>query len=566
MSRYLRYIEQSEKWRGNKTDRHVIDRFNEAYDVIYDSDDYIPDPDAIREFACAAENGDYDLIYCDEDVVRDHQRTKPYFKPGYSPASERSLGYISGMTAVKKGLEYEGLYSFKRDRVCHIEKVLYHRRRSRTVPETAGDDMFFDKVHGRISVIILSKDHPDMLERCVRSLKSSFVTEDTEIVLVDNGSSEGAKRRYEEISGEYGVRYIYDPAEFNYSALNNRGVSEASGEVLVFLNDDIEIPGAEKGIIERLAAISSGDETGACGIKLLYPGEEKIQHCGITLLYSGPSHRLQGYKDEDHYYGYSNHDINVIAVTGACLAVRRDRFEAVGGFDERLPVAYNDVDLCMRLYEAGLYNICMNSHHLIHYEGATRADDGKDRAAYDRLKRERFYFNSKHGELINNGDPYMNKNFSPYSLDFDLNLPYDWELSGYSKLKRINSRIRNKNHVHSAMDGFAYKLSDAYGNEDYFEASGWVFKEGINRLKPCVVIEAGGERYAADTAAVRRIDVGEVFPKFKKSADSGFIARISAVELEKLGLKGEITAYPALVSRHGRIYKGDEECQRRAEI
>ena len=208
----------------------------------------------------------------------------------------------------------------------------------------------------------------------------------------------------------------------------------------------------------------------------------------------------------------------------------------------------------------------MNSHHLIHYEGATRADDRKNREAYERLGNERAYFNSKHRALIEGGDPFMNSNLSPYSLGFDINLPYEWELSGYSKIWSVNSRLKTRKRIHASLDVFEYRLADAYGNEDYYEASGWIFKEGLNRLHPCVVIEADGKMYAAGTSQVRRIDVGEVFPKFKKSADSGFIARISAVELEKLGISGDIAIYPALMDPHKHLFKGDEECQKKIKI
>ena len=129
MSRYLQFIEQTEKWRGRSTDRHIIDSFISRYDVIYDSDDYVPDPDALAEFARAAKTGDYDIIYCDEDMIRDQMRTRPYFKPDYAPESERSLDYISGMVALKKGRRQDALYPCPREKVCHISKVLYHRLR-----------------------------------------------------------------------------------------------------------------------------------------------------------------------------------------------------------------------------------------------------------------------------------------------------------------------------------------------------------------------------------------------------------------------------------------------------
>ncbi|MCR5773681.1 MAG: glycosyltransferase [Lachnospiraceae bacterium] len=566
MSRYLRYIDKNETWRGEHTDRHIIDRFNETYDIIYDSDSFTPDPDAIGEFARASQNGDYDLIYCDEDVISDHHRIKPFFKPGYSPENERSLKYISGMIALKKGQTPSDLSGYAREKVFHIEKVLYHRDKERETPEPEASDPFVEKTEKKISVILLSKDHPDMLERCVRSLRAALISDDTELILIDNGSSKGCKRRYREISKEHGIIYRYRESEFNYSELNNFGVSQAKGDILVFMNDDIEVPESEKGVIEKLAARADLEDAGAVGIKLLYPGEEKIQHCGITLLYSGPSHKLQGYRDESYYKGYSDHDINALAVTGACLAVRKDRFEAVGGFDEKLPVAYNDVDLCLKLYEKGFYNICMNSHHLIHYEGATRTDDRKHREAYERLKSEREYFNAKHGELVDSGDPFMNKNITPYGLDFEINLPYEWELSGLSDVKDSYGRIRKKKGIHASLDRIDYRLADAYGNEDFYEVTGWIFKEGFCRMSPCVVIEGEGGRCVADTAGMRRPDVGEAFSRFKKSADSGFMARIPAKELERLGIKGEITVYPAFAGRNRRIYKGDEECQKKTEI
>ena len=566
MTRYLRYLKLTETWRGRKTDRHVIDRFNEAYDIVFDSDDYIPDPDAIAEFARAASKGDYDLIYCDEDLVLDNRRTKPYFKPAYSPENERSLGHISGMTALKKGLNPDKLDGFSRHKVCHIPKVLYHRSKERRRSDPEKPDLFFDSFHGKISIVILSKDHPDMLEKCVSSISDSLISDDVEVILVDNGSSDGAKRRYEEISRAFGIRYLYSPEEFNYSDLNNYGASMAKGDILIFMNDDVIIPRSEKGILEKMAARADGEDAGAVGIKLLYPGEERIQHCGIVLLHSGPSNKLQGYKDDSYYFGYSDHDINTIAVTGACLAVSRDRFEQLGGFDTRLPVAYNDVDLCIRLYKKRLNNICINSRHLIHFEGATRADDTKDRASYERLKNERLYFTAKHGDITDGGDPYINKNLSPYRLDFDLNLSSEWELMGMSEVLPLNGRLRNKKHVHANLDSFEYRLSDAYGNEDFYEVTGWIFTELPSDLKPCAVIECEGRKIVAEGFEVKRSDVGEAFPRFKKSASSGFIARIPAEDTEKYDIKGSILIRPALMDGKGRVYTGDEECQKNAEI
>ncbi len=588
MTKYLCWTEQTETWRGRGASRHAVDNFTDSYDIVYDSDDHIVDPDAIEEFARAAEGCDYDLLYCDEDVIRKGLREEPFFKPGYSPETQRTTGYIDGMIAVKKGVEYEDLSHFARDKVCHIDKVLYHRRSEKLLPggsagkgasvksgdkdakekkdaKDRGEDLFIDRLDKKISVIILSKDHPGMLTSCVESLKASMLSDDTEIILVDNGSSDENRLRYEEISRKNGLSYYYDPEEFNYPKLNNFGVSKASGDVFVFMNDDIEIPESEKGITEKLALKATEEGVGAVGLKLLYPDEERIQHCGVTLLQPGPSHKLQGYKDGPYYHGYSDHDINTIAVTGACLAVSRQNYETVGGFDESLPVAYNDVDLCIRLYDRGLYNVCMNSHHLIHSESATRPDDRDHRESFERLKAEKRYFNTKHPELIESGDPFMSRNITRFGLDFEPDLPEEWELSGMSEISLTKEKVKEGKNIHASVDRFDYRMQDAYGNEDFYEISGWMFGKGRERSEILVILESEGARYSVKTTPVRRKDVAEAFPKEKHSMMSGFITRIPASVMDDLKVWEEIAVYPVIKGRHV-LYKGDEKCQKTRKI
>lgn len=585
MTRYLCWTEKTESWRGDTADRHITDAFREKYEIIYNSGDHVIDPDAETQFALAAADGDYDLIYCDEDEIKNNERQEPFFKPDYSPDTQHSTGYIYGMYAVRKGIEYDSLSGFERDKVCHIPKVLYHRTHSRSYDKMTNvsrrgsdvsdtprklseeDEQFFvDRFDHHISVIILSKDHPDMLERCVSSIRLSIYADDVELILLDNGSSAENRAAYERMSGELGFKYFYEPIDFNYSRLNNIGASKACGDVFIFMNDDIEIPVGEKGVLEKLALKAMEERTGAVGVKLLYPGEERIQHCGVTLLYSGPSHKLQGYLDDTYYYGYSENDINTLAVTGACLAISRSSFESIAGFDESLPVAYNDVDLCLRLYEKGLYNVCMNSEHLIHYESATRTDDRYDRESYGRLVAERRYFTTKHQEIIEKGDPFMSPNLTHFGLDFDMDLPEKWETSGLTEPKVTGKKIKSNKHVRASLDRFDYRLSDAFGNEDFYEISGWIFKEGDSRMNPMVVIETKGTKYLADTSAVRRKDVAEAFPKEKHSLKSGFISRIPAAVMDNIKVWGEVTAYPVLMGKNGKLYKGEEECRKTMEI
>lgn len=596
MTKYLCWIEQNEGWRGRGVSRHALDRFTAGYDIVYDSDDHVVDPDAMEEFARAADGCDYDLIYCDEDVIRKGLREEPFFKPGYSPETQRSTGYIDGMVALRKGVEAGDLSRFARDRVCHIDKVLYHRngdekpgkknaagkrngikgqekagnrkREGSTEQEESkdrGEEFFIDKLERKISVIILSKDHPEMLARCVKSLTASLLADDTEIILIDNGSTDENRSLYEETVREYGLVYHYEPSEFNYPRLNNCGVSKASGDVYIFMNDDIEIPAEEKGVTERLALKAMEEGVGAVGLKLLYPGEERIQHCGVTLLHSGPSHKLQGYRDGSYYHGYSDHDINTIAVTGACLAVSRENYEAVGGFDESLPVAYNDVDLCIRLYDRGLYNVCMNSHHLIHSESATRPDDRDHREAYERLKAEKRYFTTRHPELAEGGDPFMSGNITRFGLDFDINLPEEWETSGMSDVTLLKDKVKDGKKIHASLDSFEYCTQDAYGNEDFYEIRGWIFKEGGRQAEPYVILQTEGARYTVTAQRMERRDVARSFPKEKHAAKSGFIARIPAKAMDELNAWGEVTAYPVLRGRHV-LLKGDEKCQMTKEI
>ncbi len=599
MTKYLCWTEKTETWRGKPVDRHIIDKFNEHYDLVYDSVDYIVDPDAVVQFALAADKGDYDLIYCDEDIIKENERQEPFFKPDYSPETQRSLGYINGLIAVKKGTDRKDLSSFERDRVYHIPKVLYHRGNGRAYDKVhsnpqhgsykgssvrpvmkddqaaedkknridEGNDHFFiDKFDHMISIIILSKDHPEMLERCIDSIKLSLCEDAVEIILVDNGSSYENKIKYEKLTARLGVRYFYNPVEFNYSLLNNYGASKASGDVLIFMNDDIEIPSNVKGVLEKLTIKAVEEKVGAVGLKLLYPDEERIQHCGVTLLFSGPSHKLQGYLDDSYYFGYSERDINTIAVTGACLAISRANYEAINGFDENLPVAYNDVDLCMRLYKKGLYNVCLNSEHLIHYESVTRPDDRNDRKSFERLKEERNYFYSKHADIIEAGDPFLSPNITHYGLDFDINLPEEWEMSGISELLLTKAKEKISDRVKASLDTFDYRLADAYGNQDFFEISGWIFKEGKKNLKPAVILKTDRIRYEAKASRTERKDVADVFPKEKYSRLSGFIARIPAEVMENIKVDGKVTAYPVLKGKWGGFYKSKEDCQKTREL
>ncbi|MCM1098640.1 MAG: glycosyltransferase, partial [Ruminococcus flavefaciens] len=239
-----------------------------------------------------------------------------------------------------------------------------------------------------VSVVIPSKDHPDLLRQCVESVKVSGKGIPLEIIVMDNGSGADNREKIEKMLREeagggaagsssdearLSIQYVYQPMVFHFSRMCNLGAEKARGELLLFLNDDVVL---RDSCIREMAARAARDYTGAVGLKLLYPETERIQHAGITNLPMGPVHKLQSLPDDRDYYGKANNGCrNFLAVTAACLMVEKKKFAEAGGFCEELPVAFNDVALCFRLYELGYHNVCLNDIFAYHYESASRGDD-----------------------------------------------------------------------------------------------------------------------------------------------------------------------------------------------
>lgn len=300
--------------------------------------------------------------------------------------------------------------------VVHIPQVLMHTEissyeRWKNLHLTA--DITADIQVPTVSVIIPSKDHPDILFRCLDSFvdkTSGLGTKvKTEFIIVDNGSSEENKNRIEQkLQKINNTRYIYKELPFNFSYMCNWGAKEARGDYLLFLNDDMEIVDADWLILLMEKAVLP--YVGAVGAKLLYPDTDIIQHAGITNLRVGPAHKLQFAHDkEDHYFGQNRGVHDMLGVTGACLLVRKTLFEKVGGFDETLAVAFNDVDLCYKIYEEGYYNVVRNDLFLFHHESLSRGKDGESEEKQLRLLREKDYLYEKHQDLYGK-DPF----YHPY--------------------------------------------------------------------------------------------------------------------------------------------------------
>src|SRR5437762_12740408 len=224
----------------------------------------------------------------------------------------------------------------------------------------------------QVSLIVPFRDGAVLLERCVRSVLRHAGPVPLEIVLVDNGSTETETAALlRELAVEPGIRVLSAPGRFNYSALVNRGVAAATGDVLCLLNSDVEA--TSSGWLEALLDAVEEPDVGAVGARLLYP-DGSVQHAGVILGVlggTGHAHRFAP-RAAPGYFANMAVVREVSAVTGACLATRRETFERAGGLDEALPVAYNDVDFCLRLQEQGLRVLYTPYAELLHHEGASR--------------------------------------------------------------------------------------------------------------------------------------------------------------------------------------------------
>ena len=446
------------------------------------------------------ENKNIILIYGDEDVKEDGIRKNPWFKPDWSPDTFLSGFYFGSLVAIRSSalkemqaerIENPGIYELcyelirehGMDCVCHIPEILFHTKKEGY--EAAKNLTLHKKAVWQnpkeekplVSVIIPSKDNPRVLFQCIHSLLDRTRTEyPYEIRIIDNGSSESNRKSIEgEVAGINetkqggsffkGLTYDYAPMPFNFSKMCNMGASQAEGELLLFLNDDIEI--VDPHWLSKLADKAILSYVGAVGAKLLYPDSQMIQHAGITNLRVGPAHKLQFLSDEqEHYYGKNRGVHNVMAVTGACLLVRKEVFEKAGGFTEKLAVAFNDVDLCYTIFEMGYYNVVRNDVILYHHESLSRGKDGESEEKQQRLLKEKDILYERHQKLYGK-DPFYHKYLttdmleSEYGPAFHYQVTLDMPWSSVAKQEELPKYIREDSCVvigmECAMDIYKWK-------------------------------------------------------------------------------------------------------------
>lgn len=525
--------------------------FMDCYDVI--------DPDALYEFANKLnENRELDFIYSDEDRITEDGkiRHKPFFKPDWSPDLFLNMMYTNHLAAYRSSIvkELGGMrtgYEGSRDydlvlrmmersddsRIGHVPKVLYHKRERRESTEyeitsknnavkaaaLAKEDYirrtgikahleldneisqyrFVYEIVGEplVSIIIPSKDHPEILRQCIDSIEDYTEYRNYEIIVLDNGSGEENRRQIADYLEKRNAKYIYHKEPFNYSKMCNKGAGCSNGEYLLFVNDDVEFFQADW--LSRMLGQAQQEKTGAVGAKLYYPETTIIQHAGVANLFEGPSHNFVKLDDSNvYYFGWNRVDYDCIAVTGACLMVKTSKFREIGGFDTSVAVAYNDVKLCFALHKRGYRNIIRNDVVAYHYESLSRGDDSLDDEKLIRSSRERVKTYSDFPELQGR-DPYLNENLHNYTNGLDLKMFYDEtipiDLSGAKPAEAANI--------------------DAINIGDRVQILGWSVLENedhIEELDRYIVFEDPyGETLAAKVLSMCRLDLAESLSDIK---------------------------------------------------
>lgn len=445
------------------------------YIALLDHDDEIS-IDALYENAKVINaTPDVGLIYSDEDKMdMQGERLEAYFKPDYSPDLLQTNNYICHFTVIKKSIAdsvggfREGLDGSQdhdiiirsaaaAERVVHIPKILYHWRKipgstavsydSKSYAWEAGRKAVEDqlkkdetgvrvefgslkgtyRVHREIkgnplvSIIIPFKDKPELLDSCLSSVLGRSSYQQIEIIGVSNNSQEPLtfERMKHYAEADPRIRFVEKNIPFNFSAICNYGVSQANGEYIVLLNNDIEIISPDW--IERLLEHAQRDNIGAVGGKLLF-ADGTIQHAGVVAGMVGAAGHPHKFFPDNHigYHGRLHMVYNVSAVTGAMMMVKKSKYQEVNGLNEQhLAIAYNDIDLCLKLLDKGYLNIFTPHSKATHHESISRGYEDTDEKV-QRLLREQRYFLATWADFLDAGDPYYNPNLSLKNERFSL--------------------------------------------------------------------------------------------------------------------------------------------------
>ena len=391
--------------------------------------------------------------------------------------------------------------------------------------------------HPLVSVVIPSKDHPEVLEQCLRSFRKKTLYDCYEWIVVDNGSSGENRDRIKKLQKEYKFLYLYEEMPFNFSKMCNMGVARAHGDMILLLNDDIEI--IEKNWLERMVGQALLPHVGAVGARLWYAGGRLIQHVGITNLQIGPSHKLVTFQDDqDYYYGRSRVAYDMIGVTAACLMVTKKKYEEVGGLDETMAVSYNDVDFCFKLWEAGYYNVLRNDVVLYHHESLSRGLDEHDENKWERLLTEKRNLYARHPQL-DGKDPFYHEALIDNASDYRCNYKFPYEdplhTVGVKPLQEAELRGIREERLKLMVDRAEMQHKIHEEEPDIVWIMGWCYVPGEDNAfydKKMLLRRADGPGYVAVPADWHRKDVVESLRGEEHIELAGFVLRVLKKDLE----------------------------------
>lgn len=453
-----------------------------APNALYEVADAVCNPDTVKQSGVHWNINDRDLaldvIYTDEDSVSGDlsEHYEPEFKPDFNLDLLRANNYIKHFLAVKKdvflkaagmvctdGVDkcYDFVFKCIENAGCivHIPKVLYHCRcDSKKISEEAEINAinshlnrcgvsanaettdysgfyrikYSNNESTLVSILIPNKDERESLDKCIKSVAESYY-DNLEVIVIENNSIEPETfEYYENLTERFqnvfkgGIRVVKWDSDggFNYSAINNFGRANANGEYLVLLNNDIEI--ISRDWINEMLSVCSRREVGIVGAKLYYP-DNTIQHAGIVAGIGG---HVRGIASNmcvglDRYGngGYLHKASTMLdysAVTAACLMIKTSIFDELGGFEEQLTVAFNDVDLCLKARKAGYLVVYDPYVEAYHYESKSRGQEDTEEKVR-RFQGEIEFMRSKWNDIMRDGDPYYNPNFSRVKNDYSLN-------------------------------------------------------------------------------------------------------------------------------------------------
>ncbi|MDH3346551.1 MAG: glycosyltransferase [Desulfobulbaceae bacterium] len=442
---------------------------------LLDNDDELA-PNALAEMVKVInETEDADCIYSDEDKISETgKRYEPFFKPDWSPDTLRSYNYICHFTVIRKSLldqvggfrtGFDGSQDYdlflrvteQARNIVHIPKILYHWRAIAGSTGQRGDAKMYaytaakkaltehlERINckgevydgnflgsyqiryeppknARVDIIIPSKDQVGVLRRCIDSILLKTRHPHYRIVVVDNNSQEKETfAYYEELRKTNKVILLRYDKPFNFSAINNYAASRTDGDFILFLNNDTEVLSANW--LQEMLGLAARQEMGAVGCQLYYPNET-VQHAGIIMGIGGVAGHSHKYflRNDLGYFGKIKICQNLSGVTAACLLIKRKVFEEVGGFEEELSHAFNDVDLCLKIRQKGYLITYTPFVELYHYESASRGyENSPEKKA--RFNKEIAFCQAKWKETFEAGDPYYNPNLSLEREDFSLRL------------------------------------------------------------------------------------------------------------------------------------------------